>query len=285
MQRNNRVELTLGNGKYPTLRKHSKALLVMLMLTSLSFGANANVTPSSNQIRHQELDQEQILKLEYGKPLKVTVSSNEINRISFAPNVIVAIWGDNTKYSALLSKNGSELFLTTKVEANKKIHLSVELSGGKVADLELTAIELESGKIVKIEQSDHLKANRQLEEIKRMLETMKAGAIEKYNVKEIKSIKAQILENLNIVAKKSYKYEDLTGFVLDVSNNKKKVRNNVTAAGEHVDSTDIEKIKKELSSHFKNVVAIDMTQVSKSKSNIGEANYTVYLVTRSGEEV
>ena len=106
------------------MQRSKKVAAVMLMLTSFAFNAKANIITNSNQVRHQEEDQEQILKLEYGKPLKVTVSSSEIYRISFAPNVIVAIWGDNTKYSALLSKNGSELFLTTKVEENKKIHLS-----------------------------------------------------------------------------------------------------------------------------------------------------------------
>ncbi|MCA0253883.1 MAG: type-F conjugative transfer system secretin TraK [Proteobacteria bacterium] len=263
------------------MQRNNKVVIAMLMLTSFTLSAKANVIANSNQIRHQEEDKEQILKLEYGKPLKVTVSSSEINRISFVPNVIVAIWGDNTKYSALLSKNGSELFLTTKVEENKKIHLSVELSGGKVVDLELTAIASESAKIVKIEQSDHLKAKRQLEGITRMLEAMKAGTIGKYNVKEIKSSKAQILKNLNIVTNKSYKYEDLIGFVLTVVSDKKKVRNKVTET--QIDSTDIEQIKKELSNQFKNVIAIDMAPVSKSK--IGEANYTVYLVTRTGEEV
>ncbi len=266
------------------MQRSKKVAVAMLMLTSFAFNAKANVIANSNQIRQQEEDQEQILKLEYGKPLKVTVSSSEINRISFAPNVIVAIWGDNTKYSALLSKNGSELFLTTKVEENKKIHLSVELSGGKVVDLELTAMPSESAKIVKIEQSDHKGANRQLEGITRMLEAMKAGTIGKYNVKEIKSSKAQILKNLNVVAKKSYKYENLTGFELNVVSDKKKIRNKVTA-GAQISSTDLEQIKKELSNHFRNVVAIDIAPISKSKTKIGEANYTVYLVTRSGEEL
>ncbi len=268
------------------MQRNSKVLLATLMLASLSFSAKASTALSANHNNYlqHEIAQEHILKLEYGKPLKITVSANEINRISFAPNVIVAIWGDNTKYSALLSKNGSELFLTTKVEENKKIHLSIELSGGKVVDLELTAMSSESAKIVKIEQSDHLKANRQLEGITRMLEAMKAGTIGKYNVKEIKSSKAQILKNLSVVAKKSYRHENLTGFELNVISDKKKLRNKVTA-GVQISSTDLEQIKKELSNHFRNVVAIDIAPISKSKTKIGEANYKVYLVTRSGEKL
>ncbi len=258
------------------MQRSNKVVIAMLMITSFSFNAKANETPSAKQISYQKQEQEQIINLEYGKAFKVNLSANEINRISFAPNVIVAIWGDNTKYSALLSRSGSELFLTTKVEANKKIHLSVELSGGKVVDLELTAIESESAKIVKIEQNNNVKDNRQVQEITRMLEAMKSGIIAKYNVKEIKSSKLQTIEGLNIVANKSYRYEDLTGFIVDVTSNKKEKKNELIEQ---------EQTKKVLSKNFKNVVVIDMAQNFKSKSNYRGANYTVYLVTRRGEEV
>ena len=66
-------------------------------------------------------------KIEYKKPLQLNISSQGINRISIRPHIATMIWGDDSMYSAALSGNGSEIFLTSKVEAGNNVIIAVEL--------------------------------------------------------------------------------------------------------------------------------------------------------------
>ena len=222
-------------------------------------------------------ESEDVIGLQYGKPVKLQISSNEINRISFAPKVVVAIWGDNSKYSASLSKSGSELFLTTKIDPtldpnkelqktqnqkqdqmqdqnlNNKIALSIEMAGGEVVDIELIARE-GTGKIVLFESNkEKIKQEAEKIEIDKMLMAMKQGIRSKYYVSDIRGNKGALLGKVTARQKQIYRYENLLGLVLDIK-----------AASGNLSKDKIftqEQIQKIISSAYANILAIDIQAV------------------------
>ena len=113
----------------------------------------------------------------------MTISSTGINRISIAPFIATTIWGDSAQYSALLSHNGSELFLTSKLEAGKSFALAVQLAGGRVIDLLLHTVEADRPKIVRLDlQSESFAKVEEALEIKQLLNAMMSKEKGKYYV-------------------------------------------------------------------------------------------------------
>ena len=169
------------------------------------------------------------LYIEYKQPAQVTISSTGINRISIAPFIATTIWGDSAEYSALLSHNGSELFLTSKIEAGKSFALAVQLAGDRVIDLLLHTVEADRPKIVRVElQDENLAKVEETLEIKQLLNAMMSKANGKYYVTQMKKVvkintdSNETFAALNAEQNMVYRFGNLVGVVLTLKNKGKK---------------------------------------------------------------
>lgn len=120
--------------------------------------------------------------IKYIEPINIKVSAKGINHISLAPQVVTAVWGDESHYSINLSDNGSELFITSKLSTGEFIPLAVVIAGGRVVDFSLEVIESDLPKIVTIDMRDRSNSigSNQRREIKQMLYAMQSGIKGKY---------------------------------------------------------------------------------------------------------
>lgn len=161
--------------------------------------------------------------IKYKKPLDLKISAVGMNRISLAPNIITTIWGDSSEYNATLSGNGSELFLTSKLEENNNIALAVELSGGKVIDLLLHTTDDPSPKIIELNlQKIESKSKRLDKEVRAMLEAMQVGLKGKYYVREVNHRFKINNNSLFVKQNQLYQFGKLRGMALKLKNRRKK---------------------------------------------------------------
>jgi hypothetical protein len=201
------------------------------------------------------------LYIEYKQPVQLTISSSGINRISLYPFIATTIWGDAAEYSALLSHNGSELFLTSKLEAGKSFALAVQLAGGRVIDLLFNTIECDRPKIVHLDLlNKSFASSERTSEIKQLIEAMISKEKGKYYVVESrKKVKLNADSNAplaSLVAEQTaiYRYGDLIGVVLTLQNKDKK---------------DVLIEAKSLSKAFKGVLAVSLhNQLLKKGGNM-----------------
>lgn len=222
-------------------------LMPILLLSSSSQGANLG----ADYAKKEEL------YIEYKQPAQLTISSTGINRISIAPFIATTIWGDSAEYSALLSHNGSELFLTSKLEAGKSFALAVQLAGGRVIDLLLHTVKADRPKIIRLDLENESFAKREdALEIKQLLNAMMSKEKGKYYVMQSKkAVKIntegnEIFASLNAEQKMVYRFGNLVGVVLTLKNKGKK---------------EVSIDAKSLSKVFKGVLAVSLhSQLLKS---------------------
>ena len=196
------------------------SILAMLIAMIYAESAMANSLTISSKV--QSVGERAIA--EYKKPLKLNISENGINRISFAPNIITNIWGDSSEYSASLSNNGSELFLTSKLEAGNNIALAVALAGGRIIDLVL-ATKKNDPSIIHLNLQNHSsKIDEVQKEAGNMLKAMRQGIKGKYYVQEYKnSIEINSHNVLQARHSRLYQFGDLIGIPLHLKNKSKGV--------------------------------------------------------------
>lgn len=166
-------------------------------------------------------------QVEYINPVNIQVSARGVNHISFAPLIISTITGDVSEYSASVSENGSEIFLTSKLEAGNIIPLAVTIAGGRVIDLKLEVVESLLPKVVKINLHKTQDMSKLVQnEIIKMINAMRMGEVGKYYVIEnskkayrgnTRNIKIGN-SSLAITELNTYKFDDLTGIELDMKN-------------------------------------------------------------------
>lgn len=215
----------------------------------------------SNSAQGAEHVKKEELYIEYKQPAQVTISSTGINRISIAPFIATTIWGDSAQYSALLSHNGSELFLTSKLEAGKSFALALQLAGGRVIDLLLHTVEADRPKIVRLNlQVESFAKSEETLEIKQLLNAMMSKEKGKYYVIESKKAVKMNAENnetfvsLNVQQNMVYRFGNFVGIVLTLQN---KSKNEIS-----VDA-------KSLAKAFRGVLAVSLhNQHLKSGSNM-----------------
>ena len=158
----------------------------------------------------------------YKKPLKLSISQSGINRISFAPNIVTNIWGDADEYSASLSANGSEIFLTSKLEAGNNIAIAVSLAGGRIVDL---ILETNKGKpqIVNLNlQDEEAKQNIVQKEAEAILSAMRSGIRGKYYIKQdTREFKIPFHKGLIAKSDRIYRFGNMIGIPLLLKNGAK----------------------------------------------------------------
>jgi predicted metal-dependent peptidase len=70
----------------------------------------------------------------------MSLSVDHVNRIHFAGKQIKKIIGDQSQYKVILSDNRKDVFIQLNVKKDEIINMSVIDVSGKIADLEIKAI-------------------------------------------------------------------------------------------------------------------------------------------------
>lgn len=203
--------------------------------------------------------------IEYIKPIELTISGDGINRISLAPMIATTIWGNATEYSALLSNNGAELFLSSKVETGKSFALAVQLAGGRVVDLLLHTVSTPMPKIIRLNLADqNFVQDEQKLEIQQMIKAMRSGAKGKYYITEDKQ-KLVITPSLMANWSNIYRFKSLRGAALQLTNTSK---NELSISA------------RELAKSFSNVIAVQLDNELLMRGQSTNA----FLVLKNGDE-
>lgn len=153
------------------------------------------------------------LEIEYLKPIDLNISSNGINRLNFGDERITKIIGDSSQYSAVVSDNGSDLFLTSKLAAGEIIDLTLMTARSEAIDLKLHVADKGEGAIIKLNLGDEKNfEDNERSQIRGMIEAMRSEVKDKYFVEERKRVIS--LDNKTGSSLKqyvSYRYGDLMG--------------------------------------------------------------------------
>ncbi|MBP7189647.1 MAG: type-F conjugative transfer system secretin TraK [Rickettsiaceae bacterium] len=167
------------------------------------------------------LMRKQELALDYKNPLTVHLSCNAINHINFKNNRILKIIGDQSKFSSIISSDGSHLFLTSKVAAGSEFDMSVVDVHSEVFDLHVIVQDVGKQVILTLEKLDlkREKSDLKVEEAKEMINAMQQGIKGKYYVTMTdREISFESEPNLEIRQYANYRYGKLWGACFDVRN-------------------------------------------------------------------
>lgn len=153
------------------------------------------------------------LEIEYLKPIELNINSGGINRLNFGDERIKKIVGDVSQYRAVLSDNGSDLFLTSKLAPSGVIDLTLMTARSRAIDLRLHVRDKADGAIISLElnEQNDFEQDERLE-IAKMIEAMKSNTWGKYFVED----RTRVIKLPNKPGKVlneyvSYRYGDLMG--------------------------------------------------------------------------
>lgn len=253
-----------------TKRQIRSALLAMVM-----FGSIASSYASAG-LRSNELSSAQLsgIKIEYLQAIPLSISANGINRFNFGSGRIVKIVGNSSQYGAILSDNGSDLFLTSKLAPGEIVDLTLLSASGEAFDLRLYVSDIAPA-IMKLDVAN--RKNKELadqKEIKEMVSTMLEGKKSKYFVQEQKK-KIQLSNKPNLVMEQyvTYRFGDLMGVGIIYRNQSiknRKTNNNIIEP----------KLgKEELLKGFKDVLAVAIINENLEPEEKGK----IFLVFKAGE--
>lgn len=202
----------------------------------------------------------------YGKETKIDISSNHVNRLSFGSHYVKAIIGDESKYSALMQNNNSEIFITSSVKPPEIIHLSFILTDGQVVDVAATALDMGFPSIIEfVFEDSETKFEFEIDEATQMLRAMRCKEPSKYYVVHVNNpFYFDSCSELKLVEKERYRYEDYRGVVIDVSNKKKQ--------HDFVSDMDKGKISKLLRGRYQSIQRIEFAPIFNQKGSI----YAIY---------
>lgn len=198
--------------------KSGKGTFINLLLTTLIF----TLCISYNVYAYQEycISDDKI---------RAIISSNKINRIEFDVHGIAQVIGDDSRYQFISDDRGMNIFLKTGGQEEGNIELSLISQSGVVADLVLTPKDNIEGQVIRIKSIPNNNAlnNSFSLEVKNLLRTMIRDEAGKYYVRSAKNIidlnkTGNPRTGLKIIQDRIYRYKDLIGTRLIVSNKNSK---------------------------------------------------------------
>lgn len=150
------------------------------------------------------------------------ISKSGLNRITNPPYTIAQVTGDEGSYKLKYDEDGQNIYLIPLLKVGEKIELSLKNNSGFVQDLELEVANI-SGQTIYIDgykspafSSENLKSNLSL-----MLKAMKHNKTDKFYVQNINN-KLGVIDGLELLQTKLYRWENLKGGVFLIKNNTKK---------------------------------------------------------------
>jgi hypothetical protein len=239
------------------------------------FGSIASPYASAG-LRSNEISSAQLsgIKIEYLQATPLSISANGINRFNFGSRRIVKIVGNSSRYGAVLSDTGSDLFLTSKLAPGEIIDLTLLRADGEAFDLRLYVSDIPPV-IMKLDiDGQKTQEFAEKKEIKEMINTMFEERKSKYFVQEQKK-KIQLSNKPNLVMEQyvTYRFGDLMGVGITYRNQSiknRKTNNNIIEP----------KLgKEELLKGFKDVLAIAIINENPEPEEKGK----IFLVFKAGE--
>lgn len=166
------------------------------------------------------------ISVNYSDFMNLDISSKGINRINFGDERIDKIVGDNSEFTAVVSDNGDNLFLTSKLGSENTIEISVQFINGKTIDIVLHVIDSNLPSIIEMGFKRESRSDELHKEAESMLVAMIAGKTGKYYVQDV-SNKFKLGNNPHIHFKQlsSYRYGNLRGAAYLVTNKSRPSRN------------------------------------------------------------
>ncbi len=207
------------------------------------------------------------------KHIEAIIAAAQLNRIQFDGGDLMEVVGDESKYSLYWSGDYRNLFIRPKVEVGEIIELSLVLAGGAAQDVRFTVGDVTAQTIFINKKSilqnfainnNHLEPlSKQLKsEIALMLRAMIADDKGKYYVMNIKNVLQTGLQtSLAVTQLKTYRYQDLSGAVLKVTNNSNQL---------------VELQEREFSHIFKATIAVNI----ENRSLLPKSVSRIFIITR-----
>ncbi|MGC0372186.1 MAG: hypothetical protein DGJ47_000893 [Rickettsiaceae bacterium] len=164
------------------------------------------------------------IAIKYDRHIYISLSDIGINHLHFEDERVEKIIGDSLTYSAIVSRSGSDLFLTSKLEAGKKINLFVELSSGFVVDVIAHIVKSKHPRIIYLKHnSDSIKKIKERKlEAKLMIQAMRHNNKGKYYKKNLnRNLNLPFKDSLKIKQYLSYRFASYRGAGFNVHNTSK----------------------------------------------------------------
>jgi hypothetical protein len=156
----------------------------------------------------------------------MSLSVDHVNRIHFAGKQIKKIIGDQSQYKVILSDNRKDVFIQLNVKKDEIINMSVIDVSGKIADLEIKAINSPYPSIITLSSDDVelVKEVEETSEVDAMIKAMRAGVKSKYyTLAGGKMLNCGALgKNISCQIIADYRFGDYRGVGLRVVNKGKK---------------------------------------------------------------
>lgn len=169
--------------------------------------------------------QNEELIIEYTKPISIELSSNFINRFNFKNNRISKIVGDHSKFTSVLSSDGSNLFLTSKIPSENEFDISVIDVHAEVFDLHFILKKTTKPTLLTLIKPKLIETDACLSktEVGEMIKAMKQGYQGKYYVSLLnRDVAITLPEDLKIEQYAQYRYGKLYGACFEVKNTSRK---------------------------------------------------------------
>lgn len=222
-------------------------------------------------------------QIKYEKQINLKISSDAVNRINFDNYRVVKIVGNISNFNNILSDNGSDLFITSKVPAGETIDFSALLATGDIIDFSLKVEESKIPSIIKLKFSEEFASNN-MAPANQMIKAMINGSASKFYVQKTKKkININISSNINskigskskqgrkniqtirATAEDSYRFANLNGTILILRNTNRSESLKITAD--------------DIAANFRDVVAIHI-----EKDLLSPNGQTKAYVVFKGEE-
>lgn len=229
--------------------KKSKILIAAFMLLIIN-NIYAKEVKFSSSVEESKTDTNSSgkLNIHYLKRHHLSISANGINRLHFAKARITKLVGNSNQYEALVSDNGEDLFLTSKVPPKEMIDLTVMLADGRAIDLALKVTDQQSPSIIELDvnqKSENEAKNKADSEIKKMIDHMLAKNRGKYFVQLLDHRLESGKSWLKLRQRAFFRYEKIAGADIKYTH----CHNDPESKGESLSTEEFKGI-------FKNVLAI-----------------------------
>lgn len=220
------------------------------------------------------------LQIQYLKRINLNISSGGVNRLNFGDTRIVKIVGDSSLYGLILSDNGSDLFLTSKIAAPSIIDLTLIAANNEAIDIRLHVLERSEGSIINVINETNFAIQNERHEINRMLSKMQKGVKGKYFVEAKKRFVNLDLSSrgdgdLELSQYVNYRFGDLMGAGFNYS---------LKGIGNHEEEADL--IREKLQKIFRDVLAVAVEkELVKTKGARTIESGRIFVVFKAGEEM
>jgi hypothetical protein len=154
----------------------------------------------------------------YQKQVSIDIASDAINHINFDNFRITKLIGNISSFTSILSDQGSDLFISPKLQAGKKIEFSVMLATGDIIDFLLNIVRSSDARLVKLKFSNDIIGTNKSEALK-MIEAMHSGRTGKYYVQTSnQKINISSMPKIKGIIQNNYRFGNLHGMPLILEN-------------------------------------------------------------------